>query len=79
MKQGTLTIKPVKTQYSLSEAADELGLTVEQLYTLIRSHIAETDEDISNVPITSFHPSDLLVLKLLAAANGHSAPKNSEA
>ena len=62
MNPGTLAAKPVKTQYSVSEAAHELGLTVEQLCALIRSHIAETDEDLNNVPITSFHPSDLLVL-----------------
>jgi hypothetical protein len=78
MNPGTLAAKPVKTQYSVSEAAHELGLTVEQLCALIRSHIAETDEDLNNVPITSFHPSDLLVLKLLAASSGNPKPQGSE-
>ena len=65
MNQGTLAIKPVKTQYTENEAAQELGVSVEDLRSMIRSHIVETDEDLNNVPMASFHPSDLLVLKLL--------------
>jgi len=66
MNQLMLEIKPPsKTQYSEHEAAEELGVSVDQLRTLIRSHIVETDEDLNNVAIASFHPSDLLVLKLL--------------
>ncbi len=68
MNQGTLAIKPNKTQYSEHEAATELGLSVEDLRTLIRSHIVDTDEDLNNVPMASFHPSDLLVLKLLLSS-----------
>jgi transposase-like protein len=76
MKQGTFAVKAVKTQYSVSEAAQELGLSVEQLRALIRNHrIAETDEDLNNVAVTSFHPSDLLVLKLLSAQNGNPTPQ----
>jgi hypothetical protein len=56
-----------KGQYSEREAAEELGVSVEQLRSLIRSHIVDTDEDLNNVAIASFHPSDLLVLKLLAS------------
>lgn len=55
-----------KSQYSEREAAEELGVSVDQLRSLIRSHIVETDEDLNNVSIASFHPSDLLVLKLLS-------------
>jgi len=80
MKPGTIAVKPVKTQYSVSEAAHELGISVEELRSLIRSHhIAETDEDLNNVAVTSFHPSDLLVLKLLSAQNGNPTPQGSEA
>jgi hypothetical protein len=70
MNQGLLAIKPSKTQYSETEAATELGVSVEELRTLIRSHIVETDEDLNNVPMASFHPSDLLVLKLLLSSRG---------
>ena len=68
MNQGTLAIKPSKTQYSENEAAEELGVSLEELRALIRSHIVESDDDLNNVPIASFHPSDLLVLKLLLSS-----------
>jgi hypothetical protein len=55
-----------KSQYSESEAAQELGVSVEELRSIIRSHVVDRDEDLSNVPVTSFQPSDLLVLRLLS-------------
>lgn len=71
MNQGTtLASKPTKSQYSELEAAQELGVTVEQLRALIRSHIAQTEEDLTHVSTASFHPSDLLVLKILSGLNG---------
>jgi hypothetical protein len=66
MNAGTLPSKQNKTQYSEVEAAQELGLTVEQLRVLIRNHIAQSDEDLNHIAMASFHPSDLLVLKILA-------------
>jgi hypothetical protein len=64
MNQALLD-KPTKTQYSEHEAAEELGISVQQLRTMIRSHIVETDEELNNVAVASFRPSDLLVLKIL--------------
>jgi len=58
--------RPAKSQYSEVEAAEELGVSVEQLRVLIRSHVVERDEDLSNVPVTTFQPSDLLILRLLS-------------
>jgi hypothetical protein len=55
-----------KSQYSEVEAAEELGISVDQLRTMIRSHVVDRDEDLTNVPATTFQPSDLLVLRLLA-------------
>jgi hypothetical protein len=55
-----------KSQYSETEAAEELGISVAQLRTMIRSHVVDRDEDLSNVPATTFQPSDLLILRLLA-------------
>ena len=55
-----------KSQYSEMEAAEELGISIDQLRTMIRSHVIDRDEDLSNVPATTFQPSDLLVLRLLA-------------
>src|SRR5713226_2334949 len=77
MNQLMLEIKPpTKTQYSEHEAAVELGVSVDQLRTLIRSHIVETDEDLNNVAIASFHPSDLLVLKLLNGPKSSPTPED---
>lgn len=61
-----MVLKATRTQYSETEAAEELGVSVEQLRSLIRSHIVEAEEDLSNVPVASFHPSDLLLLRLLS-------------
>jgi len=55
-----------KSQYSETEVAEELGVSVDQLRTMIRSHVIDRDEDLTNVPATTFQPSDLLVLRLLA-------------
>lgn len=55
-----------KSHYSEREAAEELGVSIDRLRFLIRSHIVDTDEDLNNVSIASFHRSDLLVLKILA-------------
>ena len=66
LNQGTLASKPAKTHYNEQEAARELGISIEQLRRLIRSHIVDSEEDLNNVSIASFHPSDLLVLKILS-------------
>ena len=59
--------KPPKSQYSELEAAQELGISVEALRKLIRSHVVDRDEDVGNIPSTTFQPSDLLVLRLLTS------------
>jgi hypothetical protein len=56
--------KPFRVEYSETEAAEMLGITVENLRALVRSHIVK-DEDPS-VTVESFHQSDLLLLRLLA-------------
>jgi hypothetical protein len=66
-----------KSQYSETEAAEELGISVDQLRTMIRSHVVERDEDIDNIPVTTFQPSDLLILKLLAGLPTHSLESES--
>ena len=74
--QVTLATKPSKSQYSELEAAQELGVTVDQLRSLIRSHIAQSDEDLNHVSTASFHPSDLLVLKILSGLNARPTPQS---
>jgi len=57
--------RPGKGQYSETGAAEQLGISVMQLRTMIRSHVVDKDEDLNNVPATTFQPSDLLILRLL--------------
>lgn len=57
---------PAKTQFSELEAAQTLGISVEELRVLIRRHIVTDEADANNVPMTVFQPSDLLLLRLLA-------------
>lgn len=58
--------RTAKSQYSESEAAVELGISVDALRQMIRSHVMDSDQDANNIPATTFQPSDLLVLRLLA-------------
>jgi hypothetical protein len=69
-----LVARAGKSQYSETEAAEELGVSVEQLRRMIRSHVVDREEDAHNIPVTTFQPSDLLVLRLLAGM-GVPAPR----
>ena len=57
-----------KSQYTEAEAAEELGVSVERLRVLIRRHIVTAEEDLTNVPLTTYQPSDLLLLRFLTAS-----------
>ncbi len=57
--------KPIKTQYSAEEAATTLGVSIDQLHSLIRQHLAVEDGEMSNVAQTQFQPTDLLLLRFL--------------
>lgn len=59
--------RSAKGPYSVSQAAEVLGVSVDQLRTLIRNHIVEKEEDLANLPVANLQPSDLLVLRLLCA------------
>lgn len=76
MNAGTLPPKQTKTEYSQAEAAQELGISVEDLRALIRNHVAQSEDDLNNLSLASFHASDLLVLRILASQ--HRAAAASE-
>lgn len=61
-----LMTRPSKSQYTEVEAAEELGVSVDRLRSMIRSHVVDRDEDVNNIPVTTFQPSDLIILRLLA-------------
>ena len=66
-------MKAAKTHYSEAEAANELGVTIEQLRALIRNHIVEHEDEMTHVSQAAFQPSDLVLLKLLVGVKGKPA------
>jgi hypothetical protein len=56
-----------KSHYTEIEAAQELGISLENLRTLVRCHVLpDSEEELSKLSMTSFQASDLLLLKLLS-------------
>ncbi len=55
--------KEAKMSYTELEAAEKLGVSVDQLRSLVRSHISRGEE---NGQVSTFRPSDLVVLRILA-------------
>ena len=59
------TTKPIKSHYSEMEAAIALGVSVDVLRSLIRSHIVKGEDEMANVASATFQASDLLILRML--------------
>ena len=53
-----------KPYYTELEAAKNLGVTVEEFRILVRRYIIDREEDMTNSGVTTFHASDLLVLRM---------------
>ena len=70
--------KTAKSHYSEYEAAAAVGLSIEQLRSLIRNHITGREEPGDESTATSFQPSDLVLFRILVrqqrAAAGVSSP-----
>ena len=63
---STTLPRPGKGYYTESEAARVLGVNVDTLRTLVRHHILSADPEAEvNLPMTTFQPSDLLLLRFL--------------
>ena len=62
--------KPAKPSYNETEAATAIGVSVEQLRSLIQNHIVNRGESLDNSPVLTFQRSDLLLLKCLAGRQG---------
>jgi DNA-binding transcriptional MerR regulator len=62
-----------KSHYTETEAAEELGISVHQLRTLVRERIVRSEEDVRNLPMAYFQPADLLLLKLITSGVASSA------
>ena len=55
-----------KSEFTEAEAAEELGVSLDQFRTMVRKHILDCDEDLKNLPVATFQLSDLLILRMLA-------------
>ena len=54
-----------KLEYTEDEAASALGISIGQLRSLVRTHVIK-EETAPDVPMPSFRPTDLLLLKMLS-------------
>jgi hypothetical protein len=59
-------LAPGKCEYTEAETALALGITIEELRALVRTHVTANEEDLNNVAVMSFRPSDILMLGLLS-------------
>ena len=57
-----------KVEYTEEEAASVLGVSISALRALVRTHVIkdENERDEAEIPLPSFRPSDILLLKMLA-------------
>ncbi|HYK61182.1 MAG TPA: hypothetical protein VEV85_17245 [Bryobacteraceae bacterium] len=56
-----------KSEYTETEAAKELGISVHQFRALVRIHVLQEDDDTERLSTTVFQRSDVLLLRLLLA------------
>ena len=67
-----------KGHYNESEAASALGISLEDLRNLVRKQILQSDDDLSNLSMTSFQPSDLLLLRMILQQGGSHVSMTAE-
>jgi DNA-binding transcriptional MerR regulator len=67
--------KEPKVQYSESDAAQILGVSVDQLRILVKNHIVK-EEEVGNGTVSIFQPADLLVLRILSGMSSQGTAAN---
>jgi len=61
-----------KAEYNEEEAAATLGVSINELRTMVRTHVIK-EEGGADAPITTFRPTDLLLLKMLSSSQTHAS------
>lgn len=56
-----------KAFYSEVEAARSLGVSAQEFRTLLRQHLGASEAETDNSPQTTYHASDVLLLKMFVA------------
>jgi hypothetical protein len=59
-----------KVCYSEFEAAEALGIGIEELRSFVREKLARTPAELEALPVAWFQRSDLLLLSLIARGQG---------
>ena len=54
-----------KAEYTEEEAASALGISIGQLRSLVKTHVVKEEVGME-IPIPTFRPTDLLLLKMLS-------------
>ena len=54
-----------KVEYTEEEAASALGISIGQLRSLVKTHVVKEEVGME-IPIPTFRPTDLLLLKMLS-------------
>jgi hypothetical protein len=59
-----------KVEYTEEEAASVLGVSIGELRALVRTHVTKDDADReeAEIPLPTFRPSDILLLKMLSGS-----------
>lgn len=60
-----IQLEPGKREYSEAEAARALELSPAEFRLLLLRHMVQEEENLTNLTIMRFRPSDLLLLSLL--------------
>jgi hypothetical protein len=60
-----IQLEPGKREYTEAEAARALELSPAQFRFLLMRHMVQEEENLTNLAIMRFRPSDLLLLSLL--------------
>jgi hypothetical protein len=61
------TRRPPKGFYSEMEVAATIGVSVDQLRSLVRSYIVQAEEDVDKIPKAWYQPSDVVLLRMLVS------------
>ncbi|MBA3975769.1 MAG: hypothetical protein C0504_16310 [Candidatus Solibacter sp.] len=59
--------RPPKGFFSEIEVAESIGVSVEQLRSIVRRHIVQTEEDVDKIPRAWYQPSDVVMIRMLVA------------
>ena len=71
-----IAARPNRAHYSETEAAEAVGVSVEKLRELVRCHVMGGEEEPANLSSAHFQPSDVLLLRLLAAQQAPSMQRD---